>query len=417
MATVLNQIIKIFYARIRIVLKIGSYFKRIIFLILIGSFFFANCNKDNGNQNILLFLGLFSHSNQDGFRLNTTLRASGSSNGLTSSQLSTNLGFGAGEICNENVQGLYILYMDAIAFDYRPGQETQESMSSGFEMFAITNKPTDWSHWWLIPPPGYTARNYYSESYNKSINNVIKIDEVIKPEFYQLGSISGKRDFEIDAFSLTINAPGLVYNNEYFGTLWGPDSKSIDGKHPLNKYPQWANSPTHVTAIVFPGFHYLMDEPGHTFFNDNSISVIYIRKDILTAPVQIQITEEAYTDPGKYLSVGYTSRPLSKTENDFFLSMLRQSYPILYHMQYILIPFDGPITIGFDGQTDEKQKRFLWNETEVQIGFDLSNIIHEDSQISYSLNSSIIKIRGDANNVPFGMNMKFVRKNVNQVFQ
>ncbi|TGL80612.1 hypothetical protein [Leptospira yasudae] len=307
-----------------------------------------------------------------------------------------------------------MFYMEAIAFDYRPGQETQESISS-FKM-----NPTDWSHWWVIPAPGFLDPRFidqknFQSNYLKSINNVLPIGGEVKPEQNQLGRISGKRYFEIDAFSLTIEVPGLVYNNEYFGTLWGPDSKSIDGKHPLNKYPQCANAPIYFAQLIFPGFHYVLDVPGHTFINDDSISVIYIRNDILTAPAQIQITEEAYTHPGKYLSVGYTSRPLTRTENDFLLSMLRQSYPILYNMKYILIPFDGPITIGFDGETNEKQKRFLWSETEVQINFDLSNILYEDSFEFYHWNSLNIKIKGDENNIPFGMNMKFVRKDVNHV--
>ncbi|TGK32629.1 hypothetical protein EHQ12_11835 [Leptospira gomenensis] len=384
--------------------KVVPYSVRIFLSLLIGFFSSTNCNQSGGNQSELLSSVLFLLGSRSGFQLNTTLKDSNSINSAQSFSLPNQVGFGgqAAAISNDNVQGLFINYLEATAFDYRPDEEEQESVKE----YGV-NAP-DWSYWLVVPPPGFFPS---TEVYESAMNNVLKIGGEIHPDWYRLGGISGKRDFEIDAFSLTIDAPGLVYNDEYFGVTWGPDSTALNGKHPLFKYEQWSDAPIHTAKLDFPGFHSLQDVPGNTFLTDASITVIFIRNDVLTAPAQIQLTEESYIHPGNYLNVGYKSRTLTDSENDFVLSMLRQSYPLTYRTNILLIPFDGPITIVFEGETNLEQKRFLWKETDIQIGFDLSNIIDTDPTKS-SLENLSFMMKGDTNNVPFGMNMKVVRKEI-----
>ncbi|XDD50633.1 hypothetical protein AB3N59_02165 [Leptospira sp. WS92.C1] len=384
--------------------KIISYGNKITTLILIGLICFANCQKGKGEQNGFLLASLLAlGATQPGFQLSTQLQDSNSGILSNASSLSTLTGMTGGTVIpvsNENVQGLYLYSLTATAYDYRPGEQEQESDPT----FQI-NAP-DWSYWMIAPTPAYFD---YGDEFQKTINNVLEVGGQVRPDWYRSNGISGNRNFEIDAFNITLDLPGLVYNNEYFGTLWGPESTGINGKHPLYKYPQWSEVSTHSTQLSFPGFHQFQDVPGQTFITDSSITVLFIRNDVLTAPAQIQLTEESYAHPGNYLSVGYSSRTLTATENDFVLSMLRQTYPLMYHTNIVLIPFEGPITIAFDGETNEAEKRFLWNEADVQIGLDVSNILDTDP-LKSNLNNLQFTMKGDSNNVPFGINMKVVKK-------
>ncbi|MDV6234407.1 hypothetical protein CH379_002035 [Leptospira ellisii] len=375
---------------------------KITSFVIVGLFCFTNCQKGNGNQNDFLLSALFSLGTQKGFNISTRIQDSNSVGSANASSFLTQSGFGgtATPVTNDNVQGLYVSTLLATAFDYRPGETEQES-----DPIYRIDAP-DWSYWMIAPPPGFP--HFSNESYEKAIGNVLQVGGQIQPDWYQSSGISGDRNFEIDAFSLTLEAPGLVYNNEYYGILWGENASGIDGKHPLKKYSQWAEAPTHLTQLVFPGFHYFQDVPGQSFVTDASITVLFIRNDILTAPAQIQMTEESYSSKG-YNSIGYASRTLTSAENDFVLSMLKQTYPLMYHTNIVLIPFDGPITIVFDGETNEAEKRFLWKDVDVQIGLDLSNILDTDP-LNSNLENLLFTMKADANNVPFGLNMKVLKK-------
>ncbi|XDD50634.1 hypothetical protein AB3N59_02170 [Leptospira sp. WS92.C1] len=398
--------------------KIISYGNKITTLILVGLIGFTNCQKDKGNQNSFLFAALLGQTTQTTeFKLNARLQDSNSGSLSNATFSSTSVGFGETvvSVFNENVQGLFINELTANAFDYRPGEQEQE-----IDPINRVNAP-DWSPWMIAAPPGTIIDsrgdyNFSPEFYEKATNNVLEVGGRTRPDWYQSFGISGKRDFEIDALSLTIEAPGLVYNNQYIGTLWhGTEDPTKlsgpNGKHPLYKYQQWSETETYHTYLEFPGFHHVNDVPGHTFVNSNDITVLFIRNDILTAPATLQMTAEGF-DGGKYSNIGYTSRTLTTAENDFVLSLLRQNQPLMYHWNLVLIPFEGPITIAFDGETNEAEKRFLWNEVDVQIDLDVSNILDTDPLKSdlTNLQHPILTVKGDENHVPFGINMKVVKK-------
>ncbi|TGK19797.1 hypothetical protein [Leptospira stimsonii] len=155
---------------------------------------------------------------------------------------------------------------------------------------------------------------------------------------------------------------------------------------PLTTYPEWTGIPKHRVWPTFSGF----TSPY------NVMSVIIVRSDILTgtANVQIQWNQEK-TMP----SIGSTSRILTLEESNFILSLVKQGTKRRFYMNLIPVPYDGPYTFSFNGESDESKKKYAWQNYEIKVSFDLGNGLDTDPAIT-DLSIQKILFGADARNVP-----------------
>ncbi|MBM9576982.1 hypothetical protein JWG45_07425 [Leptospira sp. 201903070] len=369
----MNQIIK----RIRSVQADGRstvpYFT--IFTITILSF--ADCQKDTKDNKVNLSLFLLGQFNTPvlSTRLMDSAFIQRSHNVFSSSKLASS----THPVSNSLLQGVYFGELEIFAYDHRPGEADQEgNFGSG----------KDWSHW-AVAPSGY----------EESRNNILKAGEQINPNWYhsERRQRLSERDFEIDAFEIAMFNTGIVYNNEYYGEYiynFGEDTDiEVD---PLTKYPEWKGIPKHRVWPTFTGF----TSPY------NIVSVIFIRNDILTSAANVEIQ---WNQQNTIPSIGNTSRSLSAEESNFILSLVEQGTRRRHYLNLVLVPYEGPFTFTFNGESDEAKKRYAWQDYEIAVSFDLSNGIDTDPNKT-DLNIPKILFAADSRNVPLGLKMDLRRK-------
>ncbi|RHX87330.1 hypothetical protein DLM75_17690 [Leptospira stimsonii] len=350
---------------------------RLMTIITITVLSFSNCKKDGKDENTNLALLLLNQLNAPvlSTRLTDSKLLQVSASSLTSAPgASSNF-----LVSNSRLQGVYFGELEIFAYDYRPGETNQEgNFGSG----------RDWSHW-AIAPSGY----------EESRKIVLKAGEQINPEWYPASRrqrMTTGRDFEIDAFEIAMFDTGIVYNNEFYGEYYYNEGGSTKEVEPLTKYPEWSGIPKHRVWPTFSGF----TSPY------NIVSVIFVRSDILTGAANVQIQ---WNQENTFPSIGSTSRVLTSEESNFILSLVEHGTKRRFYLNLVLVPYDGPYTFTFDGESDESKKKYAWQNYEINVSFDLGNGL-DTNPANTDLSIPKILFGADARNVPLGLKMELRRK-------
>ncbi|AOP33433.1 hypothetical protein A0128_05980 [Leptospira tipperaryensis] len=78
-------------------------------------------------------------------------------------------------------------------------------------------------------------------------------------------------------------------------------------------------------------------------------------------------------------------------------------------MNLVLVPYEGPFTFTFNGESDESKKRYASRNYEINVSFDLSNGI-DTNPANTDLSVPKILLGADSRNVPLGFRIELRRK-------
>jgi hypothetical protein len=325
-----------------------------------------------------------------------------------SAALTANAPTRLGLLTTSDVQGLYMGELEIVAYNYRPNAAVQARWSGD----SISK---NWSHWVALQNGTTEGRD-----------NVLKIGEAIDFDKFADGPWRSELDanfidavgqFQIDLFEVNLYRTGVVFSGAYYGM-----NAELNGhdKHPLHKYESLKVLPDHSVIPAWPGFP--------TDNSEQSQSIIFARSDWFPNPVSLQLRQTSGSSTRHELV--WSSSELSEQQKQILLSMADEGTCRRFYANMVILPFGEPVVIKFPPRTpapdsststQEESGSSKQNSTPLRLAdslrtfdstnfkayveFNLSDII--DSRTDLNASPPRLVYKGDANNVPFGISIRF----------
>jgi hypothetical protein len=271
---------------------------------------------------------------------------------------------------DEVFQGIYFGEIEIVAYDYRPDEEI--NTTSGF------GNGENWSYWVAL-----------QNGHDDGRDNVLAPGEQLDFDAFN-GDFGRSLDaefvrevgrFEVDFFEVNVYRTGIVLGERYLGM--NAELNGLD-RHPLHKYPEWAE---YADTFTMPHF------PGETFEQaSQSLSILFARSDWFETPVLIDMDDQA-------AEVVASSRPLTELEQERIESLVGEGTMRRFYDRLVVVPFEGPHVFELDGETHPT----------VSVYLDLENAVDVEASILDPEAEGFPRVvyQGDENDVPFGLEISF----------
>lgn len=270
-------------------------------------------------------------------------------------------------VSNPLVQALYFGELEIVAYSYRPGQ----SIQAHFEEGGFVNP--DWSYWVIMQSGTDAGRNNILKT--GQLLDINAINRTNSVQYIPQEFIANVGAFSIDIFEVNVAQTGVVYDSKYYGPVTSPDQ--------LYKEPTYSSTPLNQAMVNYPG----------GLLDSGTVSILFIRSDWFPNPVVV--TKQA----GVYVPVdGGTLTPTQQVILTNFKN--GGTFRRIYNT-FIIIPFDGPIGVNFNG-TGSSQTY----DTNISVTFDLANLL--DPSSNFETTPYKVVYQG-VNYIPFGLSVSMTK--------
>lgn len=279
--------------------------------------------------------------------------------------------------------GIYFGELEIVGYSYRPGKKIQAwDKQNAFE-------GADWSYWLLLHGGHEAARNNVLRPGEELDLNSLNGDYGSRPSDEFVKAV-GK--FSLDFLGVSIYRPGIIYDNAFYG------SGVITNSNPLYKYPDFSTLPQYLAAN--PGIGGFAGFPGHGDPSDatqriNIFSIFFARDDWFPEPFLVTFDGNRQLE---HSTIALNANQVSILSS--FASQNPQRISLYNH--YVFVPYKLR-RIGL--HRNSLKENGVSPSSRALISFELSDVIEVGA--SFSGDTSMIKFKRDANNVPLGIKLAF----------
>lgn len=289
------------------------------------------------------------------------------------------------------LQGLYFGELEIVAYDHRPGEALQASGGFG------RGTPGDWSYW-IALQSGHDAGRDNVLQLGQQIDFTAMNGDYARPIEQEFIDQVGR--FELDFVEVYMMRTGVIHDGKYYGM--NADLNGLD-RHPLHKYPQWSSIDDTFCLPEYPGV------PA----GGQDLNVFFARRDWFPAPVVVRMAAGAAGPVVESSTPALTADQRQKIE-----SLVSQGTQRRFYQDLLFVPYDGPVALDLaNGQTPPPlpdggtvaagpaltSAGSVVNAKNValSVNFDLADIL----AASTDFQTPRVVYKGDANNVPFGLQL------------